>query len=62
MFVHCVAAENRTPAIAAAYLMTRGASLDDALGQVGEAFAGGPHQAFLRRGLEALSRGSVRRT
>ena len=56
VFVHCVAAENRTPAIAAAYLMTRGASLDDALGQVGEAFAGGPHQTFLRRGLEQLSR------
>ena len=56
VFTHCVAAQNRTPATAAAYLMARGASLDDALGRVGETFVGGPHQVFLRRGLEQLSR------
>jgi protein-tyrosine phosphatase len=54
VFVHCVAAENRTPAIAAAYLMTRGASLEAALRQVGDAFDGGPRQRFLRDGLEQL--------
>jgi protein-tyrosine phosphatase len=56
VFVHCVAAENRTPAIAAAYLMSRGASLDAALQQVGDAFRGGPHQQFLRDGLAELER------
>jgi ADP-ribosylglycohydrolase len=55
VFVHCVAAENRTPAMAAAYLITRGASLDDALQRVGDDFRGGPRQAFLRRGLEQLA-------
>ncbi len=54
VFVHCVAAENRTPAIAAAYLWTRGTSLDGALEQVGKAFRGGPHQQFLRDGLQHL--------
>jgi ADP-ribosyl-[dinitrogen reductase] hydrolase len=54
VFVHCVSAENRTPAIAAAYLMTRGASLDSALRQVGDAFDGGPRQRFIRDGLEHL--------
>jgi ADP-ribosylglycohydrolase len=56
VFVHCVAAENRTPVVAAAYLMARGASPDDALGRVAAAFGPAPRQAFLREGLEALSR------
>ena len=54
VFVHCVAAENRTPAIAAAYLMTRGASVDAALRKVGDSFDRGPHQQFLRKSLEEL--------
>jgi protein-tyrosine phosphatase len=54
VFVHCVAAENRAPSVAAAYLMTRGTSLGGALERVGEALGGVPHQPFLRQGLEQL--------
>jgi ADP-ribosylglycohydrolase len=54
VFVHCVAAENRAPSMAAAYLITRGASLDAALQQVGDAFGAVPRQLFLLHGLEQL--------
>ncbi len=37
VFVHCVAAENRTPAVAAAYLMVRGADRDTAVARAASA-------------------------
>jgi ADP-ribosyl-[dinitrogen reductase] hydrolase len=56
VFVHCVAADNRAPSMATAYLVSRGVPLDAALQRVGESLGGGPRQPFLRDGLEQLSR------
>ena len=54
VFLHCVKAENRTPAVAAAYLMrTQGLGVDDALAQVFELTRTRP-QPFLVDGLRAL--------
>jgi len=54
VFLHCVQAENRTPAVAAAYLMrTQGLGVDDALAQVFE-LTGTRPKPFLVDGLRAL--------
>ena len=52
VFVHCVASENRTPTIAAAYLMARGESRSSALSRVEAEFGRRPSQ-FLVNGLAA---------
>jgi protein-tyrosine phosphatase len=52
VFVHCVAAENRTPAVAAAYLIARGAERQAAIERVAAALGRTP-RAFL---LNALAR------
>ncbi len=47
-FVHCVAAESRTPAVAAAYLYRHGSlTADEALGRVAEEL-GGPKNPYLQ--------------
>ena len=46
MFVHCVAAQNRTPVMAAAYLMVRGVDPVAALKQAAQAVGSYP-QPFL---------------
>ena len=54
VFLHCVQAHNRTPAVAAAYLMrTQGIGVDDALDRV-FALTGTRPQKFLIDGLESL--------
>ncbi len=50
VFVHCVASENRTPAIAAAYLMARGTDRSSALSRMEAEFRRRPAQ-FLIDGL-----------
>lgn len=50
VFVHCVAAENRAPTIAAAYLLARGVTLDDALAEVATVLGRRPKE-FLVAGL-----------
>jgi ADP-ribosylglycohydrolase len=50
VFVHCVAAENRTPAVAAAYLIERGVERQEALERVGAELGRMP-QPFLVAGL-----------
>lgn len=55
VFVHCVRAENRTPAVAAAYLIrTRGMEAGAAIDRV-QALTGSRPQAFLAAGLRALA-------
>jgi ADP-ribosyl-[dinitrogen reductase] hydrolase len=54
VFVHCVAAENRTPAVAAAYLMARGVESQTALERAAAEFGRRP-QAFLLHGLTAIA-------
>jgi ADP-ribosyl-[dinitrogen reductase] hydrolase len=47
VFVHCVAAQNRAPSLAAAYLRTRGAPADEAIDRASEALRSRP-KPFLR--------------
>ena len=54
VFVHCVAAENRTPAVAAAYLMARGVESEAAIERAAGEFGRRP-QAFLVDGLTAIA-------
>ena len=55
VFVHCVAAENRTPTVAAAYLIRRGShTVDEALAAVDEAFGRRPADFFVA-GLRQLT-------
>jgi protein-tyrosine phosphatase len=46
VLVHCVAAENRSPALAAAFLRTRGVSTEEAIDRVAAALGNRP-KAFL---------------
>lgn len=55
VFVHCVAAENRTPAMAAAYLSARGVTIDDAVARVAAVLGRRPKD-FLVAGLGEAAR------
>ena len=47
VLVHCVTAENRAPALAAAYLRTRGAAPDEAIERASEALGHRPKPFLL---------------
>ena len=47
VFVHCVAAQNRAPSLAAAYLRTRGAPADEAIDRASEALRSRPKPFLL---------------
>ena len=54
-FTHCAYAEHRAPSVAAAYLMTRGADAESAIGRAGASLGGAP-TPFLRQALAEVER------